>query len=70
MNREESKQLFRHRVKLLSMITIFLLLFIGGWLALYVFEITSGSGNYGSLVRTESCSKVLFTQYPIRIAIL
>lgn len=48
---EEKKSLFWHRVKLLSFIGVFLAPFIGGWLALYVFEIKPESANYGVLVQ-------------------
>ncbi len=51
MNREESRQLFWHRVKLLALVALFLSPFFGGWLALYVFEIRPGGANYGSLVQ-------------------
>ena len=47
----EGKSLFWHRVKLLGLIGVFLLPFIAGWLALYVFEIKPVSGNYGMLVQ-------------------
>ncbi|NNE64271.1 MAG: hypothetical protein HKN34_09320, partial [Gammaproteobacteria bacterium] len=47
----EEKSLFWHRMKLLGLIGIFLLPFIAGWLALYVFELKPESGNYGSLVQ-------------------
>ena len=51
MNQEESKSLFWYRVKLLALIAIFISPFIGGWLALYVFEWRPSSGNYGSLIQ-------------------
>lgn len=47
----EEKSLFWHRAKLLGLIGIFLLPFIAGWLALYVFELKPQSGNYGGLVQ-------------------
>jgi len=50
MNQEESKSLFWHRVKFLALIAVFLSPFIGGWLALYVFDVKPSSGNYGTLV--------------------
>lgn len=50
MNQEESKSLFWHRAKFLALITVFLSPFIGGWLALYVFDVKPSSGNYGTLV--------------------
>ena len=51
MSEEESKQLFWHRVKLLAVVGVFLAPFVGGWLALYVFELRPESGNYGELVQ-------------------
>lgn len=48
---EDNKSLFWHRVKLLAFIGIFLAPFIGGWMALYVFEVRPVSGNYGTLVQ-------------------
>lgn len=51
MNEEEdSKKLFWHRAKLLGLILALLSPFIGGWLALYVFELRPESGNYGELI--------------------
>jgi len=50
MNQEESKSLLWHRIKFLTLITVFLSPFIGGWLALYVFDIKPSSGNYGTLI--------------------
>ncbi|MDC1287210.1 hypothetical protein N8198_04930 [Gammaproteobacteria bacterium] len=51
MNQEvESGKLFWHRVKFLALVTVFLSPFIGGWMALYVFDIKPGSGNYGTLI--------------------
>lgn len=50
MNQEEAKSLFWHRAKFLALITVFLSPFIGGWLALYVFDVKPSSGNYGTLV--------------------
>ena len=47
----EEKSLFWHRLKLLGLIGIFLLPFVAGWLALYVFELKPESGNYGALVQ-------------------
>jgi cytochrome oxidase Cu insertion factor (SCO1/SenC/PrrC family) len=47
---ESPKKLFWHRIKFLALITVFLSPFIGGWLALYVFDIKPTSGNYGTLV--------------------
>ena len=50
MNELEPGRLFWHRVKFLALIAVFLSPFIGGWLALYVFEVRPTSGNYGTLV--------------------
>jgi hypothetical protein len=50
MNQQEPKRLFWYRAKLLGLIAVFLAPFIGGWLALYVFDLRPGSGNYGILV--------------------
>ena len=51
MNEDESNKLFWHRAKLLALIAVFLAPFIGGWLALYVFEWRPAPGNYGELVQ-------------------
>ena len=53
MNRESenSPSLFWYRIKLLALVAVFLSPFIGGWLALYVFDLRPASGNYGSLVQ-------------------
>ena len=48
---EEKGSLFWHRVKLLGLIGVFLAPFVGGWLALYVFDIKPESKNYGTLVQ-------------------
>jgi len=45
------RSLFWYRVKLLALIAVFLSPFIGGWLALYVFELRPENGNYGTLVQ-------------------
>jgi len=51
MNQEEvTGKLSWHRVKFLALIVVFLSPFIGGWMALYVFEIKPSSGNYGTLI--------------------
>ncbi len=50
MNQEVPGQLFWHRVKFLALIIVFLSPFIGGWMALYVFDIRPDSGNYGTLI--------------------
>jgi hypothetical protein len=47
---EETGTLFWHRAKFLALITVFLSPFIGGWMALYVFDIKPSSGNYGTLI--------------------
>lgn len=48
---EEIKSLFWHRVKLLAFIGVFLAPFIGGWMAMYVFEVRPNNANYGTLVQ-------------------
>ena len=48
---EEKGSLFWHRVKLLGLIGVFLAPFVGGWLALYVFEVKPESKNYGTLIQ-------------------
>ena len=50
MNQELPKKLFWHRIKFLALIAVFLSPFIGGWMALYVFDIKPVSGNYGTLI--------------------
>ena len=50
MNQLEPKQLLWHRIKFLALIAVFLSPFIGGWLALYVFDVKPTSGNYGTLI--------------------
>lgn len=50
MNDEDSRGLWWHRAKFLALIVVFLSPFIGGWMALYVFDIRPGGGNYGTLV--------------------
>ena len=50
MNEPQVENLLIHRVKLVSLIAIFLLPFIAGWLAFYVFEYRPGTKNYGELV--------------------
>ena len=47
----ESNKLFWHRVKFLALIAVFLSPFIGGWMALYVFDLRPDSVNYGTLVQ-------------------
>jgi hypothetical protein len=51
MNPEKPNQLLWHRIKFLVLIAVFLSPFIGGWLALYVFDVKPTSGNYGTLVQ-------------------
>jgi hypothetical protein len=48
---EENQSLFWHRAKLLAFIGVFLAPFIGGWMALYVFDVRPANGNYGTLVQ-------------------
>lgn len=50
MSEEQPKGLLWHRIKLLTLIIVFLSPFIGGWMALYVFDLKPASGNYGALV--------------------
>lgn len=50
MSEDSEKSLLWHRIKFLSLIAIFLSPFIGGWMALYVFDLKPTSGNYGTLV--------------------
>jgi len=40
-----------HRIKFIALVLVFISPFIGGWLALYVFELRPESSNYGSLVQ-------------------
>ena len=47
---KENKLLW-HRVKFVALVLVFTAPFIGGWLALYVFELRPESMNYGSLVQ-------------------
>ncbi len=51
MSEQSGKKLFWYRVKFLAVVAIFLSPFVGGWLALYVFELRPESGNYGELVQ-------------------
>ena len=46
----QAPDLFWHRLKFLALIAVFLSPFIGGWVALYVFDVKPTSGNYGSLI--------------------
>jgi hypothetical protein len=48
---ENQPSLFWYRVKLLTLIGVFLAPFIGGWLALYVFDVRPEPTNYGTLVQ-------------------
>lgn len=50
MSQEQPENLLWHRIKFLTLIVVFLSPFIGGWLALYVFDVKPTSGNYGTLV--------------------
>jgi len=56
----EDNKLFWHRVKFIALVAVFLAPFIGGWLALYVFDIRPESGNYGNLVQP-----VIKLQWPV-----
>ena len=40
-----------HRVKFLALIAVFLSPYVGGWMALYVFEVRPESMNYGNLIQ-------------------
>ena len=40
-----------HRIKFIALVLVFASPFIGGWMALYVFELRPESINYGSLVQ-------------------
>ncbi len=51
MSEEDANNLFWHRVKFLGLISVFVLPFVAGWMALYVFEWRPPSGNYGQLVQ-------------------
>ena len=51
MNRDVSKRLFWYRVKLIALVVVFISPFVGGWLALYVFEWRPSPGNYGELIQ-------------------
>lgn len=51
MSEQESRRLFWYRVKFLALIAVFISPFVGGWLALYVFEWRPDAGNYGELVQ-------------------
>lgn len=46
----ESQPTRNHRIKFLALVAVFVLPFIGSWLAFYVFEIKPDSRNYGDLV--------------------
>ena len=51
MSEEGGKSLFWYRVKFVGLISVFVLPFVAGWMALYVFEWRPPSGNYGQLVQ-------------------
>ena len=51
MSDQAVPNLLRHRIKFLAIVAVFLLPFIAGWLALYVFDYRPGSKNYGDLVQ-------------------
>jgi len=50
MSEIEGRKLRWHRVKLLALMGVFLLPFIAGWLAFYVFDYRPQSKNYGELI--------------------
>jgi hypothetical protein len=47
----DKNSLLWHRIKFIALVAVFLSPFIGGWMALYVFELKPDSTNYGSLVQ-------------------
>lgn len=51
MTEQAEKTHFIYRLKFLALVAVFLLPFIAGWLALYVFDYRPGSKNYGDLVQ-------------------
>lgn len=51
MSEEDGNSLFWYRIKFLGLISVFVLPFVAGWMALYVFEWRPPSGNYGQLVQ-------------------
>lgn len=51
MSEPEKKSLLVYRIKFIVLILVFLLPFIGGWLAFYVFDYRPDSKNYGELVQ-------------------
>ncbi len=51
MKESEQKSLLIYRLKFIALILVFLLPFIGGWLAFYVFDYRPASQNYGELVQ-------------------
>ena len=56
MNAEQPEvNLLWHRIKFLGLIAIFLSPFVGGWMALYVFDLRPTAGNYGELVMMPLC---------------
>ncbi len=42
---------FRHRLKFIALILVFLSPFVAGWMALYVFKLRPDSNQYGNLVQ-------------------
>ena len=46
-----NNSLLSHRLKFIVLVLVFVSPFIGGWLALYVFELRPESINYGTLVQ-------------------
>jgi hypothetical protein len=47
----KKNSMLQHRIKFIALVLVFISPFIAGWLALYVFELTPESTNYGSLVQ-------------------
>lgn len=50
MSEQAQQSLLVYRIKFVALILVFLLPFIAGWLAFYVFELRPGTRNYGELV--------------------
>jgi hypothetical protein len=47
----DKKGLLGHRIKFIALVLVFVSPFIGGWMALYVFELKPENTNYGNLVQ-------------------
>jgi hypothetical protein len=47
----KKNSLLWHRIKFIALVLVFASPFVGGWMALYVFELKPKSINYGSLVQ-------------------